>query len=621
MEWLEPDNQGGFASGTAVLARTRRYHALLLTATTPPTGRIVLVNGIEAWVDMAAGRLFLSAQHYAPDTVYPDGADRIVAFAHDPWPAWTFRLPGNTTLRQEIVVDPDAGETLLRWRVAQGGPCRLSVRPLVSGRDYHALHRENPTFDFAATVHGGNVAWRPYPGLPAIAALTNGAYAHAPACTHAFLYAAERDRGLDCIEDLASPGIFAFDLAQGDAVMILRAGDGLSVRAASRAARLLGSERTRRAKPALGRAADSYFADRGSGRTLIAGFPWFTDWGRDTFIALRGLALGTGRVAEADAILSQWAETVSEGMLPNRFPDARGAPEYNAVDASLWFIVAVHDLLAAGATRNCDRLVAAVKAILRGYAAGTRFGIGADADGLLRAGVPGMQLTWMDAKIGERVVTPRIGKPVEVQALWINALRIASAWSPRWGGLAAQAQASFAARFPDPATGGLLDVVDADHVPGRVDARVRPNQILAVGGLPFAVLEGQAARGVVDLVEARLLTPLGLRTLDPTDPQYVGHYRGGPAERDGAYHQGTAWPWLMGPFVEAWLRVRGDTAVARAEGKSRFLPPLLAHLEAAGLGHVSEVVDGDVPHAPGGCPFQAWSLGELIRIWSMLDGA
>ncbi|MEO9189720.1 MAG: glycogen debranching enzyme N-terminal domain-containing protein, partial [Acetobacteraceae bacterium] len=375
-EWLEPDNQGGFASGTAALARTRRYHALLLTATTPPTGRVVLVNGIEAWVETPSGRFFLSAQHYAPDTVYPDGADRIASFTHDPWPAWVFRLPGDTTLSQEILVDPDAGETLLRWRIVTGSAGLLSVRPLLSGRDYHSLHRENAGFDFAATVRAGNVAWRPYASLPAIAALTNGAYTHAPQWYRNFLYTAERDRGLDCIEDLGSPGVFAFDLA-APAVMILRAGDGLSVRAASRAARLLESERARRATPAIARAAGAYFADRGDGETVIAGFPWFTDWGRDSFIALRGLALGTGRVAEAEAILLQWAATVSEGMLPNRFPDASGAPEYNAVDASLWFIVAVHDLLAAGATEGRVRLTEAVEAILTGYAAGTRFGIGA----------------------------------------------------------------------------------------------------------------------------------------------------------------------------------------------------------------------------------------------------
>jgi predicted glycogen debranching enzyme len=220
----------------------------------------------------------------------------------------------------------------------------------------------------------------------------------------------------------------------------------------------------------------------------------------------------------------------------------------------------------------------------------------------------------MDAKVGDWVVTPRIGKPVEIQALWFNALRIASAWNAGWKDFAERARASFLERFADPSSGGLVDVVDAGHVAGAVDASVRPNQIFAVGGLPFALLEGEAASGVVSVVDEKLLTPLGLRTLSPDDPAYRPRYQGGPLERDGAYHQGTVWPWLMGPFVEAWLRVHGDVAAARA----RFLAPLLAHLDVAGLGHVSEVADGDAPHAPGGCPFQAWSMGELIRVRAML---
>jgi glycogen debranching enzyme len=216
------------------------------------------------------------------------------------------------------------------------------------------------------------------------------------------------------------------------------------------------------------------------------------------------------------------------------------------------------------------------------------------------------------------VVTPRIGKPVEIQALWINALRIGSLrWSARWQAAADRAQDAFVARFINP-TGGLFDVIDTDHVPGVNDAAVRPNQIFAVGGLPFAILKGTAAKQVMDLVETKLLTPLGLRTLSPDDPAYVGQYRGGPAERDSAYHQGTTWPWLMGPFVDAWLSVRGRTSVAKAEAAERFLPPLMAHLNEAGLGHVSEVADGDPPHVPGGCPFQAWSVSELIRIRHML---
>jgi predicted glycogen debranching enzyme len=339
------------------------------------------------------------------------------------------------------------------------------------------------------------------------------------------------------------------------------------------------------------------------------------------------VVLATGHLAEAEATLLAWSGAVSEGMLPNRFLDTGDQPEFNAVDASLWFIVLSYEFLICAKERGRTvtaetrrALHDAVEAILRGYTAGTRFAIAADSDGLLRAGVPGVQLTWMDAKIGDRPVTPRIGKPVEVQALWINALRVGGVWSPRWAELARRATATFVARYPNPAT-GLYDVIDVDHVSGAVDLKLRPNQILAVGGLPFAVLQGDPARTVVDRVESKLLTPLGLRTLSPDDPQYMSHYRGGPAQRDSAYHQGTAWPWLMGPFVDAWLRVRGGSIEAKLEARRRFLAPLQAHLATAGIGHISELADGAPPHEPGGCPFQAWSLGELIRIERMLAPA
>jgi predicted glycogen debranching enzyme len=368
------------------------------------------------------------------------------------------------------------------------------------------------------------------------------------------------------------------------------------------------------------RAADDYIVRRGSGKTIVAGYPWFLDWGRDTFIAMRGLCLATGRLADAREILLQWAGCVSEGMLPNRFVEGAESPEYNSVDASLWFIVAVHEFLDAAARKRKSVshgvrrvLSEAVEAILTAYAGGTRYAIAAQPDGLLAAGVAGVQLTWMDAKTGEHVVTPRIGKPVELQALWINALRIGALTSQRWSEIAEQAAASFAGRFWNPA-GYLYDVVDCDHRSGSVDGRLRPNQILAVGGLPFSLLSADRARQVVDVVEDRLLTPMGLRTLAPDDPQYHGRYEGGVAERDQAYHQGTAWPWLLGPFVEAWVRVRGRGSEVRREARERFLAPLLQHLGQDGLGHICEIADGDPPHHPRGCPFQAWSVGEALRL-------
>jgi predicted glycogen debranching enzyme len=370
----------------------------------------------------------------------------------------------------------------------------------------------------------------------------------------------------------------------------------------------------------LDRAADTYLIKRGTGKTIVAGYPWFTDWGRDTFISLRGLCLATGRLDDARDILLEWSSVVSEGMLPNLFPDQSERPEYNSVDASLWYIIAVHDFLTAmqnnvsATQRQKMSLQKAVHAILCGYSQGTRYGIRMDQDGLLAAGVPGVQLTWMDAKIGDWVVTARTGKPVEIQALWLNALWIGSQIDGRWKATLARGLNSFGCRFWNMEGDYLFDVVDADHETGKLDASFRPNQIFAVGGLPLALIEGEPAKRIVDVVERRLWTPLGLRSLAPEESGYTPHYQGGVRERDGAYHQGTVWPWLLGPFVEAWVRVRGNTSAAKREARSRFLTPLLDHLNDGGLGHVTEIADAELPHMPRGCPFQAWSLAELIRL-------
>ena len=634
LEWLETDGCGGFASGTTGLVRTRRYHALLLSATTPPAGRVVLVNGLEVWVETPSGRFALSAQAYAPDVVHPDGASRVESFEAEPWPRWTFRLEDGTRIAQEIFLSRETRGTVLIWRLLEPrSDVSLVARPLLSGRDYHALHHENPAFRFDPWPNGSRIVWQPYPDLPAIYATSNGEYRHEPVWYRNFQYTEERERGLDFTEDLASPGSFVFDLSQGEAALLFEA-NGLTVRESdppadvrALARKLKAREERRRQafQSRLDRAADDYIVSRGAGRTIVAGYPWFTDWGRDTFIAMRGLCLATGWLEDAREILLAWADVVSEGMLPNRFPDRGDTPEFNSVDASLWYVIAVHEYLEACRTtgrrvRAADRedLARAVGQILAGYSGGTRYGIRADADGLLQAGAPGVQLTWMDAKVGDWVVTPRIGKPVEVEALWFNALSIGAGFEPVWAEMARKACVSFSSRFWNADDSCLYDVVDCDRQPGKVDATFRPNQTFAVGGLPFPLLSGERARRVVDAVEERLWTPLGLRSLAPDDPAYVGQYRGGVAERDGSYHQGTVWPWLLGPFVEAWLRVRGGTSEARATARRKFLEPLRRHLGQAGLGHVSEIADGDPPHRPRGCPFQAWSVSELLRIERML---
>jgi predicted glycogen debranching enzyme len=631
VEWLEVDGLGGFASGTTAGIRTRRYHALLLTATIPPSARRTLVNGFEAWVETAGGNWFLTTQRYGPDIIYPDGMTHIKDFALRPWPTWRFELDDKLAIEQELFVPYGQSALVLIWRLASvaGNKAKLTVRPFLSGRDFHGTHHENNSFCFDPQLRGERVRWKPYYDIPAVVAGSSGTYRHSPTWYRNFCYVEERARGLDYLEDLASPGQFEWDLEREVVATLIFFAEGFAnigneeddtVQIANR---LRAQEFQRRgtfSSPIIA-AADSYLVSRGTGKTVIAGYPWFGDWGRDTFISLRGICLATGRLETARDILSEWAGTVSMGMLPNRFPDRGVVPEFNSVDASLWYIIAVFEYLRSvhGKPNLEDadvtaKLQQAIEAILSGYCAGTRFGIRAADDGLLAAGEPGVQLTWMDAKVGERVITPRIGKPVEVQALWINALWIGQSFSSQWKSLFAKASERFAIRFWNEARGQLYDVVDVDHRSGTMDSLCRPNQIFSVGGLPLVLLPMERARQVVDSVEAALCTPMGLRSLARGEPGYVPRYEGDVWHRDSAYHQGTVWPWLIGPFVEAWVRVRGNTPEVKKLARKQFLDPLRSHLDQAGLGHLSEIADAEPPHTPRGCPFQAWSLGELLRL-------
>lgn len=641
-EWLEADGLGGFASGTATGINTRRYHALLLAARRPPTDRVVLVNTVEAWLETPGGTYPLSSQRYAPGVTHPLGAASITSFTTDPWPIWIYTVAPGVRVRHERVVRHGEPTVLLTWSLLDPvKDATLVVRPLLSGRDYHALHHANASFRFDADVWGGRVQWDPYPGLPSVVALTNGDYDHRPDWYRSFIYDAERARGQDCVEDLATPGIIRYELSgaghtHGEAVLVLstrcdrepRPWTARSV--CTLAEKIRHSEHERRATMAspLIRAADAYIVKRQptpehpAGATIIAGYPWFADWGRDTFISLRGLCLSPGgeRLDEARDILLTWSALVSEGMLPNRLPDRGDEPEYNAADASLWFVIAAYEYLSRaretrhGRPEDRTTLIRAIDAIITGYSRGTRYNIGLQPDGLIRAGTEGVQLTWMDAKVGDWVVTPRIGKPVEIQALWLNALRCHAELSGSEHPAASIGAESFVKRFWSDARGWLCDVVDANHNPGQLDETFRPNQLYAVGGLPVALLPAAACRRVVDAVEKRLLTPLGPRSLAADASGYRGRYEGDVWSRDGAYHMGTVWPYLMGPFVEAWVRCRGSTDEAKREARERFLRPLVDGLATDGIGHISEIADGDPPHARRGCPFQAWSVGEALRL-------
>lgn len=628
-EWLETDGLGGYATGTELGYRTRRYHALLCTALRPPLGRTVLVNGLEVWVEGPGGVELLSTQVYVPGVLNPDGYKRIESFQCEPWPQWRYRLGNGTAVDHELFMPKGRSLVALRWSIAETSkPHTICVRPLLSGRDYHHLHGHNEYFRFEAATSANAVRWRPYPDLPSIRAISNGTYHHAPQWYYKFLYLEERRRGLDSVEDLASPGVFRFELGEGeDAVLLLSAGDGEHGGSGSSAIERFGalreSEQRRRASFAspLHRAGDAYLVKRGRGLSVIAGYPWFSDWGRDAFVAVRGLCLATGRLAEARDILVAWSGVVSQGMLPNRFTDAGDAPEFNSVDASLWYCVAAGEFL-----RRCDRqpglleakdreaIEGAIEAILEGYSKGTRYGIRLDEDGLIACGEPGTQLTWMDVKIDEWVVTPRVGKPVEVQALWLNALRMSPNFDEKWSKVFRRGLAAFATRFWNSHGNYLYDVVDVDHEPGTTSADFRPNQLFAIGGLPEAVLSQPLAEKVIAAAEERLWTPWGPRTLSPNHPDYKGHYLGGVWERDAAYHQGTVWPWLAGAFIEGWVRVRGGSVDAKKEAKRRFLNPLLEKTQVLGMGHLPELAEGDEPHLPRGCPFQAWSVSEALRL-------
>lgn len=620
-EWLETNGLGGFAMGTATGERTRRYHGLLMTDRHQV--RLILVNALEIWAQTSAGTFPLSTQIYDGGARFPEGQTLIQSFTHFPCPTWHYLLPDGTRIKQELLMPHGYEATVMRWTRTTGNAVTLHVRPLLSGRDYHSLYHAHDGFDFSYRLIQSpdspelSVLWQPSADLPAIVASARGSYEHNPQWFRSFYYHVEQQRGLDFLEDLASPGEFHLELTDAPGELTLSADTPLLDPKS-----ILALELARRSKlTPLALSASQYIVQRDGRDTIIAGYPWFTDWGRDTFISLRGLCLASGQLELAKNILLAWSETVSEGMLPNRFPDGDQPPEYNSVDASLWFVIAANEFLSLASERTglvstaqASQLIAATEAILAGYSVGTRHEIHMDDDGLIAAGEPGVQLTWMDAKVNDWVVTPRIGKPVEIQALWLNSLWLAGRRNKKWGSLFDQTLPVFRRRFWNEDEGALYDIVDVDHAADTVDASFRPNQIFAVGGLPYVLFEGRRARSIVDGIQQRLWTPMGLRTLAPDDPNYRGQYRGGIYLRDGAYHQGTVWPWLLGPFVDAWLRVRGNSPEAVRESNQTFWAPIEKHMSEFGLGHISEIAEGDPPHAPGGCPFQAWSLGEYLRV-------
>jgi predicted glycogen debranching enzyme len=506
------------------------------------------------------------------------------------------------------------------------GEVKIEVRPLIGFRDYHSTTHENAAINAIVVTEDGMISVRPYVDLPALH------FAHDPAelagngfWFRNFEYEVERERGLDFVEDLFSPFALTFDPNPERRARIIVSTERHDTRNADRLRTEEIARRTALASTApnadslvssLVSVADQFIVARHAQKTVIAGYPWFSDWGRDTMIALPGLTLATGRPEVARSILLEFSEHVNQGMLPNRFPDAGEIPEYNTVDATLWFFEAVRSLLQY--TNDLQfvqtKLYEVLKGIIEWHVRGTRYNIRVDTDGLLNSGGPGVQLTWMDAKVGDWVVTPRQGKPVEIQALWYNALRVMEQLAHEYGdkdakryaGMAELAHKSFNKQFWNRETRCLYDVVAGD----KRDASVRPNQVIAIS-LRNSMVSKEKAKSILQVVERELLTPRGLRTLAPSDPQYRGRYEGNQLSRDGAYHQGTVWPWLIGPYITAYVKTFGAKAGATVAAK--WLNTFQDHLEESCLGQVSEIFDGDPPHAPRGCIAQAWSVAEVLR--------
>jgi predicted glycogen debranching enzyme len=630
-EWLETNGLGGFACSTIAGLNTRRYHALLAAAIRPPVGRFVLLSKLEETLVLGGQRFELSVNRYL-GAIHPHGDDYLGSFRLDPFPVFRYRC-GDLQLEKTVFLVHGENTVVIQYELLgdlRGRLCALEVRPLIAFRDYHGTTHANDSLRRDVATSAGLATITPYPDLPSLHFAQNAQSIDTSGFWfYNFEYEREKERGLDSLEDLYSPFGLRFDLAQNSSAAIVAS---TQQHAAVDADRLREQEIQRRARvvnsaPAddafarlLTTAADQFIVARGDQKSVIAGYPWFGDWGRDTMISLPGLTLVTGRFEEARNILRAFARNIDHGMLPNRFPDSGEKPEYNTADATLWMFHAVHELLRYTGDYDFirDELYEPLAGIIAWHERGTRYGIYLDSDGLLHAGETGVQLTWMDAKVGDWVVTPREGKAVEIQALWYNALCVMARLSlvfnkypesSHYTSLAEQTRARFIQVFWNESAGCLHDVVSDNGA----DSSLRPNQIFAVS-LPYTLLSDDQALRVVEVVEWELLTPFGLRTLSPRDPRYRGRYEGDPVSRDGAYHQGTVWPWLLGPFLSAYVKVHGHTPEARRRA-DQFLDPLRAHVGQAGLGQISEVFDGDAPHRPGGCFAQAWSVAEVLRTY------
>jgi predicted glycogen debranching enzyme len=651
-EWLVTNGLGGYASGTVAGVATRRYHGLLIAAMPAPLGRMMMLNHLTEKVRLANGKIVLLGGEERTPQLRIHAANSLQQFRlQQGLPVWTYRID-DAVIEKRVWMPREQNTVFVAYRQLDGdGIVRLKVLPSVHFRSHDAPVSDPLPQSFTIRNADDHLELTAGDGLPTLRLTTYG-------CRTAFtierqrlpeiLYRIEESRGYESVGDLWSPGYFRFDLSVGhdativastepwDQMVMMRPADSLAaeqmrrdrliVSAPPEARQGVGAELVLAADQLLirpvGRAEDLAFS-RATGddaRTLIAGYHWFTDWGRDTMISLDGLTLCTGRHTEAGDILRLFAHYVKDGLIPNLFPEGEREGLYHTADATLWFFHAVDRYLAATGDETTLRLLLPTfEEIIRRHEQGTRFHIGVDpADELVRQGQEGYALTWMDAKLGDWIVTPRRGKAVEINALWYNALRLMERWTgagdsgsaasaAHYAERAQQVKTAFNRRFWNPRTRHLFDLVDGES---GDDPACRPNQLLAIS-LPHPVLNERHWPAVLDAAREQLLTPRGLRSLSPRDPEYKRNYHGDLRTRDAAYHQGTVWGWLIGPYVDAFLRVHPD----RRDEARELLQSMAPHLDEACVGSVSEVFDAESPFTARGCCAQAWSVAELLRCW------
>ena len=654
-EWLVTNGLGGYAAGTVVGAVTRRYHGLLVAALPAPLGRMVILSHLWERVRLPDRTVVVLSGEERVSSLDLPGARALVEFRlEDGLPVWLYDV-GGVRLEKRLLLPHGQNTVYVRYALAGGDAAlRLTLRPSAPFRSHHApvsepLHRRRT---LTATEGRYEIsAGDELPPLRLALHADGAAFAIDERTLQQVLYRVEARRGYEAAGDLWSPGYFRVDVTPARPVTLVASMEGWDTLGALDPVDAWAAERERRrrliaaAPPAarkgpaaelvlaadqfivtpIGRVEDAARA-RAAGeeaRSVVAGYHWFTDWGRDTMISLEGLTLTTGRHLEAGDILRTFAHYVRDGLIPNLFPEGNDEGLYHTADATLWFFHAVDRYVeVTGDRATLRRLRPTLVDIVERHLAGTRFGITVDPrDGLLRQGAPGYALTWMDAKVDDWVVTPRRGKAVEINALWYNALRLLEGWLTETGDEARAtslrkhaelARATFNERFWYAEGGYLYDVVDGE---GGADPACRPNQVLALA-LRHPVLDRSRWGAVLDTVRARLLTPVGLRSLAPGHPDYKSRYDGDLRARDAAYHQGTVWAWLIGPFVDAWLRVHPhDLAAAR-----RMLDGFRPHLGEACIGSVSEIFDAEAPFTPRGCVAQAWSVAEVLRAWVKTAG-